>query len=703
MKEKIGYALRFIIITGIMVLMVFLCVTEMFRIQIVDGESYAARAEVTYTAHQSIGAARGQILDVKGTKLNTNKSVYKVILQRAFCPSGQENKTLSETVKILLRGDEKWTDTIPISMTRPFEFTLPSDALDSFKEKLRMNYDATAENCLEYLCSEYNIDDSFSPQMKRYLAGIRYEMTARDYSYDNRYVIAEGVSLKSVIEMKERMSELPGIDITEETSRVYENGGLGAHIRGVISAISPEKYEKLKNSGYRLNDLIGTSGIELALESTLRGTDGEREIVRGRGNSALSDTVAKQVLPGNSVRLTIDAHFQSELERLLKNHLIWYQNNKINPRAGKSKAGSVVVLDVKTGGVLGMASYPTFDLNEYVDNYYSVLTGDDNPILNRAIYGEYRPGSTFKTITGTAGMMYGIINSSSTVFCGGTYMYYAPRFTPKCTGQHGNTAIRYALQMSCNIFFYDVGRRVGIERLDKVAEMFGIGTDLGLEIGGATGHMTTPEIYEKLVGVEYTPGNTIQAAIGQSETMVTPLHLAVQAMTLANKGVRYKPYLVDSVWNYDGTKMLEKNKPVIAEDFSDGHDALFETIHDGMQDVTKMITWPIGGGPNAFTGLPYPACVKTGTPQRTVSDFNSAFLGFYPKDDPVIAFGAMVEDADFSRYMIRNIIDAYFYDAYEPDIRDGSGIPYYPWKQWNAGGSTTASRYAEQTQANRTA
>ncbi|MCL2087514.1 MAG: penicillin-binding transpeptidase domain-containing protein [Oscillospiraceae bacterium] len=689
--NKLNNIARLGIIVSLMVFMVFLGLTRLTKIQIVDADMYTALTMKSYTAQQAIQAARGQVADINGQLLNSNKVVYKVIVQRAFFTRGEENEIIARTLRILKSNDEKWLDSMPITMEAPYEFTDVSDeVLDRFKQNLVLNVDATVENCLSKLIDDYEIDNSYGPEMIRYIAGIRYEMKLRDFSQNNRYTLAEDIALKTVVELKEYSALLRGVDIIQEPMREYRDGDMAAHIRGVVGAITAEQYEDLREKGYVLNDTLGQTGIERAMESVLRGENGVRSITRDSKGNAVSDEVTTAVKPGNSIKLTIDTDFQNALQSILDNHINWLHNiqsTEPNPqwhRGMNANGAAVVVLDTRTGAVLGMANYPSYDLNEYLENYAGVLNAPLNPLYNRATLGVYRPGSSFKTVTGLSGLYHDAVGRYSTVLCTGTYTFFSS-YQPRCTGVHGNISLNYALQISCNSYFYEVGRRVGINALADTAELFGVGTNLGLEIdgGGASGRMTTPEIYNLIVEKEFTGGDTIQAAIGQSETLLTPLHLAVQAMTFANNGVRYKPYLVDSVWNYDYSELVYETSPQEAAVFYQERPDAFEATRAGMVSVSEMVYWP-PSNPSLwhYDFLPDKVATKTGTPQATLTTYNSTIMGFYPASEPQIAFGIVLENAEWSRYMVRNIIDAYFYDAYEPDMNE-NGIVIRPWKRWS--------------------
>ena len=690
--SKLNFLIRFTVLVGLVLVFGFLGVAELMKIQIVDGAFYTEQSQNSFTAVQSIQAARGQIFDSEGRPLNTNKIVYKVIVQRAFFPFGRENEVIERTLAVLRENGETWFDSLPITATEPFEFLDVSDrALDTFKENIKVNLDATVENCIQALIENYNISEEYDRETARAIAGVRYEMFLRDFSQINRFTLSEDISFNTLVNLKERSDILPGIDIVEEPMRIYHDGLMGAHIRGTIGAISAEEFAELRQQGYSLNDTLGKAGIEAAMESILRGENGTRTIVRNLHGVAVSDEITAAARPGNSVMLTVDSRFQSDLQEILANHISWlrtlkltYDNERFNHRGNNSEGGAVAVIEVKTGRVLGLANFPTYDINDLINDYASVLNAELNPLVNRAVSGRYRPGSSFKGITSAAGLYNNIIDRNSTVHCSGVYRFFED-FQPVCHVSRGCGSLNVirAMRNSCNIFYYDIGRRMGIDALAEAAFGFGVGTNLGLEIGGTTGVMTTPETYEALLGSGFTPGITIQAAIGQSETLMSPLHLAVAAATAANNGYRYKPYLVDSVWNYDRTELIYKTEPQIVSEYAVNRSDVYSITREAMVAVSEIVYWPVTDRrASHFDYLPSVAGCKTGTAQAPGGTYNSVFMGYYPADDPVIAFGVVLENSDFSRYILRNIIDSYFYDAYEPDINE-DGLIASPWKRWD--------------------
>lgn len=685
--SKFSNILRSAILAALVIAAAFLCGLRLLEIQIADGGKYLALTQSTYTAQQDIEAARGKIADSTGKILNTNELNCSVNLQKASLPAGTENEVIYRILTILIENGEEWNESLPITKTQPYQFEKDREnAVDSLKTRMGLGVYATVENCMNALYKTYDISDKYEEPMRRYIAGVRYEMSLKDFNYKNKFELASGISSDTVLELKELSALMAGMEISEGWNRLYLDGTTAPHIRGTVGAISAEKYAELKSAGYTMNDIIGTSGIELALESTLRGERGIREITRNSDGVKISDEIIKQPQSGNSVMLTIDSKFQNMVEQIVQYqmdflHSPYYTTAMdANLRGKDTEVGSAVVLNVKDGSVLAMVSLPSYDINDLVENYGAVLNAKNSPLLNRAINGEYRPGSTFKTITATAGLAEGVINPSSTISCGGKYTYYAPSYTPGCTGVHGAITVQYGLKYSCNIFFYETARRLGIDKLAYWAERFGVGQDLGFELPMSTGRMTSPELFDRL-GLEWNASDTIQAGIGQSETLLTPLHLATQAMTIANNGVRYRPHIVKAIYNYDFTELIEEIQPEIMENMS-GMDDVFAEVKAGMKRVSENANFLMEGGwynIYDFKGIGKEnVCTKTGTPEViAMTKFNSTIVGFYPADDPEIAFGVCMENSEYSRHVACNIISAYITGEFNP-VYDEEGNAVYP-------------------------
>lgn len=685
--SKFSNILRSAILAALVIAASFLCGLRLLEIQIADGGKYLAMTQSSHTFTQPIEAARGKIADSTGKILNTNELNCSVNLQKSYLESGTENEVIYRILTVLIKNGEEWNESLPITRTQPYQFEKDREnAVDSLKIRMKLGVYATVENCMNALYETYDISDKYEEPMRRYIAGVRYEMSLKDFSTENKFELASGISSDTVLELKELSSLMSGMEISEGWNRLYLDGTTAPHIRGTVGAISAEKYAELKSSGYNMNDIIGTSGIELALESTLRGERGVREITRNSDGMKVSDEIIQEPQSGNSVMLTIDSKFQNMVEQIVQYQMDFlhspYYTTAMDAtlRGNQTEVGSAVVLNVKDGSVLAMVTLPSYDINDLVENYGAVLNAKNSPLLNRAINGEYRPGSTFKTITATAGLAEGVITPSTTITCNQVYTYYAPSFTPKCTGYHGAITVQFGLKHSCNIFFYETARRMGIDRLAYWASRFGVGQDLGFEIPMSTGRMTSPEIFDKL-GLEWNASDTIQAGIGQSETLLTPLHLATQAMTIANNGVRYRPHVVKAIYNYDFTELIEEIQPEIMDEMT-GMDDIFAEVKAGMKRVSENANFLLDGGwynIYDYKGIGKEnVCTKTGTPEViAMTRFNSTIVGFYPADDPEIAFGVCMENSEYSRHVACNIISAYVTGEFNP-VYDEDGNAMYP-------------------------
>lgn len=685
--SKFSNILRSAILAALVIAASFLCGLRLLEIQIADGGKYLAMTQSSHTFTQPIEAARGKIADSTGKILNTNELNCSVNLQKSYLEAGTENEVIYRILTVLIKNGEEWNESLPITRTQPYQFEKDREnAVDSLKIRMKLGVYATVENCMNALYETYDISDKYEESMRRYIAGVRYEMSLKDFSTENKFELASGISSDTVLELKELSSLMSGMEISEGWNRLYLDGTTAPHIRGTVGAISAEKYAELKSSGYNMNDIIGTSGIELALESTLRGERGVREITRNSDGMKVSDEIIQEPQSGNSVMLTIDSKFQNMVEQIVQYQMDFlhspYYTTAMDAtlRGNQTEVGSAVVLNVKDGSVLAMVTLPSYDINDLVENYGAVLNAKNSPLLNRAINGEYRPGSTFKTITATAGLAEGVITPSTTITCNQVYTYYAPSFTPKCTGYHGAITVQFGLKHSCNIFFYETARRMGIDRLAYWASRFGVGQDLGFEIPMSTGRMTSPEIFDKL-GLEWNASDTIQAGIGQSETLLTPLHLATQAMTIANNGVRYRPHVVKAIYNYDFTELIEEIQPEIMDEMT-GMDDIFAEVKAGMKRVSENANFLMDGGwynIYDYKGIGKEnVCTKTGTPEViAMTRFNSTIVGFYPADDPEIAFGVCMENSEYSRHVACNIISAYVTGEFNP-VYDEDGNAMYP-------------------------
>lgn len=625
---------------------------KLMKIQIVDQEVYAEDKPYIYTEDQVIHATRGEITDVKGVPIVENKLGFNVIIQKASFPEDNQkaNEVLLKIADFLTREGYRYFDSLPISTEAPFGYTTADeDTLDYLKSSLGLNVYATAENCMDKFSVDYEISDSYTDVEKRIISGLRYEMKLRDFSLSNIFTLCEDIDIKSVSKIKELGLELPGVEILEDAIRTNPVVDVIPHEIGTVGPIYAEEYDELKSQGYFMNDFVGKSGIEKGMESVLRGKNGTLEI-KVQNSSVVSSEITEPAVPGNTVRLTVDSKFQRDVQKILENFMKYL--NEEDDECENITSGAIVVLDAKDNDVLALATAPTYTLDDYIENYSEVLGREGRPLINRATDGLYRPGSAFKTITATAGLNEGIVTPDSTFYCGTEYWFY--EHPVYCTGYHQNIAATEAIRVSCNIYFYELSRLLGIDKIVQYAHLYGLGTTLGLESGDSEGYIACPETSEML-GVEWYSGGLLQAAIGQEETRITPLQMAVAASTIANHGVRYQPHLVDSIYDYLGNK-VDDIPPVVAETIPQNFDYVYPTIIQGMIGASQNTP----DGEYSLNYLGYDVAIKTGTPQTTSSERTSTtVIGFAPADNPVIAFSAIIEDGKNAKYLVRKIIDCY--------------------------------------------
>lgn len=654
--KTISDTIKSIIIVTVVVLSVISSAMRLMKIQIVESDSVSSveTHDDTLIYRKEVKATRGEIIDFNGNLLVTNDKRCDIVLQKAFFPEdlSKGNDVIINVYMALLKHSCKFRESLPITMTEPYEFT--TDDVSEVVGKLHLNVYASAQNCIDKLISDYEIADTYTEREKRIIAGIRYEMLAKEFSYNNDLVLAENVDSKTITDIKELGNFYKGVEAVEVSERRIARGDILPHEIGTVGPIYAEEYDELKTKGYALNDTLGKSGIESAMETELRGQNGLEEI--SVANGAVSDVkIINETNSGSTVKLTVDGAYQLKLQGILDNFLDNFQNINTNWHLTNVNKGAIVVLDAKTGAVKGMATAPTYNLKDYAIDYDELLEDEDSPLLNRCTYGLYRPGSTFKTITATAGLNEGIVTPYSTLYCGHYYNFHGSTFS--CTGTHGNIAVRSAIQVSCNCYFYELSSRLGIDNITKYAQLYGLGSNTGIETGDAAGYLCNPETFAER-GQPWYVGFVIQAGIGNYDCGMTPLQMAVVANTIANKGVRYKPYLVDSLYKYGTDELIYKTQPTVAEKIELSDENLYDSIRYGMIDASRNI--PVYK--YSLSNLGFDVAIKTGTPQTDQNDLskqNSFFIGFAPANDPEIAFAGVIEGGEYSKYMIRDIILEY--------------------------------------------
>ncbi len=658
---KREYTKRIVVLLSLTVTVLAMFALRLRQWQIVQGAELREKADTTSSDRIAVTAARGEILDRNGLPLVTNRIGFIVSLNRAYLAPNKLNETLLKLIGILQQSEERWADSTPMAATPPYTFLTGPEgseaaasaaaAVAKLKERLGLNIYATEQNVMDKMVERYQLKDTVPPELWRTIGGIRYEMERREYGYGNPFPLATDVSTKTVSIIKEHSMDLAGVDILTEAIRQYPDTTLMPHVLGTIGPIYKEEYEGLKNQGYKMSDLVGKSGLERAIEQQLKGKDGEMQLQRNRRGEVLSESVVQQPQPGSTVVLTIDKKLQEVAQKSLADMIAHMQKNLRKKEGGDADAGAAVVIEVKTGAILAMATYPSYDSREY-ENY---LADPMKPLFNRAVQGLYRPGSTFKPSVATAGLIKGAITPETRINCDGVYHYWEDTgFRPKCTAAHGNITVDVAIQKSCNIFFYETGRRLGLETFNQIAAQYGMGESTGIEIPEQKGTLTHKE-----KSPNWQEGNVVQAAIGQMDTAVTPLQLAVYASTIANRGVRYKAHLIKSTRPFNDTSAASaaEVKPEVLSRMEASAE-VFATVEKGMlQASTEINAGQILGN------YPMKIATKSGTAQIPNDLYNAVIIAYGPVPNPEIAVAVVVEKG-FNGYrlaqVVRDIFDAYY-------------------------------------------
>ncbi len=633
-----------------------LAIYRLVKLQIVAAEEEAHPQIVESVYTQVIPAVRGEIVDCNSEPIVSNKIGYSLIIEKAYFPDdhAEGNAVIIRVLKLLKDAGYEWNDTLPISKSKPYFFEKNRENdIAQMKKMLRLNQYATAENCIDKLISDYEIADSYSEQEKRNLAGVRYEMQLRSFSMSNVFYLCNDIDLDTVTRIKELRVTLNGVNVIEQAIRTVEKGNILPHEIGYVGPIySAEEFQALKENGhddYVLSDQVGKTGLEGTCEADLRGVNGKKTITVTNGEVS-SVVISQEPVGGKTIQLTVNSKMQEQLQNLLANHCETLR--RTDGECRDVNAGAIVVLDTMGNALLGAATLPTYDLSELLDDYNKVAEQENFPLINRATDGLYRPGSTFKTITATAGLDSGTINANSKFHCDQTFVYIDHAF--HCTNRHTDINVMDSLTVSCNIFFYELSTRLGLDLLLDYERLFGLGSPLGLESGDSGGYLASPETYEQL-GIDWYVGCLLQAAIGQSEVQVTPLQMATVASTIANNGIRYKPHLIHSYWNNTMTEQLMVKSPeVVAQVAQNNADSVYPYVKAGMIGAarTPMLK------EYDLNNLGFDVAIKTGTPQSPRGT-DSFVIGFAPAQDPEIAFCAMVEGGKNAKFMVRGILDSY--------------------------------------------
>ncbi|MBQ9516165.1 MAG: penicillin-binding protein [Ruminococcus sp.] len=656
----------------ILVVVIFaLFAVRLFDWQIVHGEEYKklSVASTSYTVTSQ--ATRGEIYDVNGKPLAVNETSYQIVINRIYLSDNRINDVIVSLIAIMRECGAEYIDELPISVSGE-QYVLDEGSagdVEYIESEAMLNREGlSAQEIIDGLAERYDINNINDPFLRRSVVSVRYNMEKRGFSYQQVYVFANEVDSDVVAVVSERTQTEPAVEIRTTNERVIKNGTIIPHILGVVGALSEEEYEELKDDGYELNDTVGKFGIEAGLEDYLRGEAGEKTITKDADGNIVSEKETVKAKPGDTVYLTIDSNIQAvtnySLAANVKGARLAGEQAVREAKATNAKqqsllgedciAGAAVMLDLRDFSVIAAASAPNYDLSKYYDPDYSeyLFTDDTVPMFNRAFNGAFAPGSSFKPCTALAALQEGIITEDTIINCTGTYDYYKDGIV-NCLHKHGEIDMTDAMAHSCNYYFAEVGRRIGITTMYLYAEKLGLGVKTGLEVNEDAGFLAGRD------STTWYEGNTVQAAIGQSDNTFTPVQLATYVATIANNGVRYKTHLVRKIVNYEQDETVLYNDPEKPEVVADAgaSKSNINKVKRSMREVlisgTAMDT--AGKYPMEYAG-------KTGTAENAGSD-HVTFVCFAPYEKPEIAIAVVLEHGAKSRYaqyVAMDMMDAYF-------------------------------------------
>ncbi len=690
-KAGISFSVRLIIIAVLFSAVTIFYITKLANIQLVNRSLYTSSSQKTYSRTVTIRAQRGEIFDRNGKALVTNVYTYNlefdygslsknaevsnhVILGviDAFRETGNaEKRTLSKFPLLGLYPDYIFDPNLMENPTYKAKYDRAIKELGFHEDKEGNPIENTAAELVEKMIKKYKLDavdengePLYTDEEKDELLRVRFDMAFVQFSSVEPYVFAEDVDLKLITYMKE--SELRGIMFTEKVTRKYEYPGYASHILGRVGPIHAEDLEYYSEKGYKMNAVVGVDGCEEAFEEFLHGTDGTMVIEEDENGNILSQHISKEPISGNDVWLTIDIDIQMAAEDGLRDN-IKYINEKAASTDGKldgedAAAGALTAIST-TGEIYAVASYPTYDLSKWSTDYDVWKEDETKPLYNRALMGQYQPGSTFKVGVALAALEEGIITPNTTITDKGRYTFYDEN-GPRCwiylqrNSTHGTINVIEAIQHSCNYFFYDIGRQLTISRMNEYCLSYGLGLKTGIELTENTGILAGPEYRAEAGASEWFPGDTLQAAIGQSDNLFTPLQISAYTSTIVNGGERFSTHLLGSVRKFYTNEIIYEYQPKKLGDV-EMSELTHRTIKTAMKSVTEN-----GSASRLFSSYPITIGGKTGTAQvSSKKSDNAVFTAFAPFDEPEIVATCVIEQGNNGTdagYTVRDVFDCYF-------------------------------------------
>ena len=684
-KKNIRYNIMSLIIYVIGIVII----VKLFSLQIVNGEDYLEKSNSRLTRETTIKASRGNILDCNGNILAGTKIKYSLELYKSKIETQQLNNTILNTIQVLESNSDKYIDEFPITIN-PVQYTFGAEEKkQNWLEEKDIDINSSAEQTLNHFIEKYELTN-YSLEDARKIIAVRYGIEQNGYTAMRAYTISEDISEESMLIFEEQNNSFPGMAIEKTPIRSYTYGSLASHVLGYVGKISSDEYNSLE--GYSISDYIGKTGIEYSFEKYLKGQDGIKQTDMSIDGTITGEYVTEEAVSGADVTLTIDASIQEVAERSLEELIEKIRSGGFGT-AYEAKSGAAVVLNVKTGEVIAMCSYPDFEPQLFVDGistekWNEYTGGERSALLNRTIQSAYAPGSVFKMATAIAGLESGAITAEETMYDTGIYYYGGSSW--RCWvysdyGRgHGSVNVSDAIKHSCNYFFYETAKRMGIDTLAKYARYFGLGSKTGIElVGEVEGMLASKESAEKL-GKEWYGGNTLNAAIGQGDNSFTPLQIAKYIGVITNGGNDIDITLIKEITNADGTTVNKaeiedyiNTRLGIKNEEKEDLQISEETINTVMEGMKSVTTETGGTAYSVFRDFEIEVGGKTGSAEAGES-VNAWFTGFAPYDDPEIAVVVFVENGGHGYYTAttaRAIFESYF-GTNEEIEEDRTAKPY---------------------------
>ena len=700
----------------------------LYDAQVVNYETFLARSTTHVTTTKTVESSRGIVTDRNGKILVSNKEIYTINFDPDAVAKTEGvdhdvavSRALLRLITLCKEQHVTWSDTLPIAPDIYYTVATASDTARSrfqnylrdrgwseselsvesplpiMTAKLRSQIASgsdrlTASTFLTLMREEFGIDPAFTNAEARAVIGVLYELDLREREVTySTYTFAEDVSVELISILTDGNFE--GVTVGKQSVRQY-NTDYAAHILGRTGALDSKEerdalnaeYNAAKEAGedtslyhyYAADDIVGKTGVESAFESYLRGRDGKRLITTNEEGKITSELYSIEPQPGATVALTIDIDFQQKVEEALAAAV--EAMNAADRAEGKEDVGArgaaAAVVSVVDSDVLALASYPTYSLANYNAEYNSYLENPGNPFFNRALNGTYAPGSTFKLCTSVAALESGVITPNTKIATKGKYTYWSD-YQPACwiynqyRGSHGRINVSEAIFHSCNYFYYEVGRLMGIDTLNAYA--FGLGQPTGIELSEKTGILDGPE-YRAQTEDLWVGGTVLQCAIGQGSSLFSPLQLANYVATLVRGGERYAAHLLDSVTKQDGTVLVSNTETELLS-VVDMSQSTLSVVKKGMGDLVTS-----GSVSQYFAECIVTAGAKTGSAQIGTEVANGVFVCFAPFDEPEIAVAIVIEQGGSGSALAAtavNILNAYFApsDIGTALIPEGSLLP----------------------------